>query len=255
VGKRYSVRQPWVLKAVTAEVTAGQVIQVTGRNGSGKSTLLRVAAGVCMPSKGRVLGRPRTGYVPERFPGGFAFSARDYLTHMARVHGLRGSAARAGADDWLQRLGATPYAEAPLRTLSKGMCQKVAIAQALVAQPELLVLDEAWTGLDAEARAELDSAIRDRAAAGGAVLFVDHGTEHLTATITGRWVLDGDGSVRVTGSDAEAVMVIEVRGLDALPELPGVLSRRGGVLHVATWASDDVLRAVLTVGGHVVSVR
>ena len=148
VGKRYGPRQPWVVCEVSSDLPPGRLIRLEGPNGSGKSTLLRVAAGVSLPSAGRVTGRPHTGYVPERFPGGLPFSARDYLLQMARVHGLRGVAATRGADEWLERLGAAPHATQPLRVLSKGMCQKVAIAQALVPRPGLLVLDEAWTGLD-----------------------------------------------------------------------------------------------------------
>ena len=107
-------------------------------------------------------GRPHTGYVPERFPGGLPFSGRDYLLHLARVHGLRGPAAARAVDEWLDRLGAAGYAGQPLRALSKGMCQKVALAQALLARPGLLVLDEAWTGLDQAARGELDAAVAER---------------------------------------------------------------------------------------------
>ena len=93
VGKRYGPRQPWVVREVSSDLPPGRLIRLEGPNGSGKSTLLRVAAGVSLPSAGRVTGRPHTGYVPERFPGGLPFSARDYLLQMARVHGLRGAAA------------------------------------------------------------------------------------------------------------------------------------------------------------------
>ena len=94
VGKRYGVRQPWVVRGVSADLPAGRLVRVSGRNGSGKSTLLRVVAGVSLPSAGKVTGRPHAGYVPERFPGGLPFSGREYLLHLARVHGLRGDAAR-----------------------------------------------------------------------------------------------------------------------------------------------------------------
>ena len=77
VGKRYGIRQPWVVRGVTADLPAGRLIRVSGRNGSGKSTLLRVVAGVSLPSAGKVTGRPHTGYVPERFPGGLPFSGRE----------------------------------------------------------------------------------------------------------------------------------------------------------------------------------
>src|SRR6202007_1042842 len=93
VGKRYGLREPWIGRDVTLDVTAGRIVRVEGRNGSGKSTLLRVAAGVTLPSAGRVTGRPHTGYVPERFPGGLPFSGRDYLLHLARGDGLGGPAA------------------------------------------------------------------------------------------------------------------------------------------------------------------
>jgi ABC-2 type transport system ATP-binding protein len=144
MGKRYGLRQPWIVRDVTRDVAAGQLIRLEGRNGSGKSTLLRIASGALVPSAGRVTGRPRTGYVPEQFPAaGLGFSAREYLRHLSRIHGLAGQAGQAAVDQWLERLDATDYAAAPLRTLSKGMCQKVAVAQALVSRPGLLVLDEA----------------------------------------------------------------------------------------------------------------
>jgi ABC-type multidrug transport system ATPase subunit len=202
VGKRYGTREPWVVRDVWAQLPEGRLIRVAGRNGSGKSTLLRVIAGVTVASKGRVTGRPRTGYVPERFPGGLPFSGREYLLHMARIHGLRGAAGRRAADEWLERLGAEPYADQQLRSLSKGMCQKVAIAQALLSAPGLLVLDEAWTGLDLAAREALDGAATERAKAGGIVLFVDHDPTRLAGRADERWQFDDEGRVAFLPDDA-----------------------------------------------------
>jgi len=202
VGKRYGIRQPWVVRGVTAELPAGRLIRVSGRNGSGKSTLLRVVAGVSLPSAGKVTGRPHTGYVPERFPGGLPFSGREYLLHLARVHGLRGDEARRRVGQWLERLGAAGYADQSLRTMSKGMCQKMAIAQALLPSPGLLILDEAWTGLDQAARAELDAAVGERVAAGGTVLFVDHDQARLAGREDERWNFDAAGGVTVLAGPA-----------------------------------------------------
>lgn len=268
VGKRYGLRQPWVVREVTVDVPAGCLIRVEGRNGTGKSTLLRVVAGVSLPSAGRVTGRPHTGYVPERFPGGLPFSGRDYLLHLARVHGLRGPAAARRVDEWLDRLGAASFAGQPLRSLSKGMCQKVAIAQALLARPGLLVLDEAWTGLDQAARGALDAAVAERVADGGAVLFVDHEQARLAGRITERWQLGDTGRVRVVPAGAAAasaapggVVVIELTGLEqssvaALRDLPGVLSCDGMAVRVVAGASDGVLRQVLAWDGvHVMAVQ
>lgn len=273
VGKRYGLRQPWVVREVTAGVAAGQLTRVQGSNGSGKSTLLRIAAGVSAPSAGRVTGRPRAGYVPERFPAALAFSARDYLHHLARIHGLTASAGRAAAEQWLERLGAAGSAAAPLRTLSKGMCQKVAVAQALLARPALLVLDEAWTGLDQAARDVLDDAVTERLADGGAVLFVDHDPARLAGRVDQRWQLAGARLSVSAGPGSPprpagaATVVVDVTGLDdaraaRLGSVPGVLAGPDGPaagprrLVVAAGESDAVLRLLLGLDGvHVAGVR
>ncbi|MFF2572106.1 ATP-binding cassette domain-containing protein [Streptomyces sp. NPDC058084] len=175
VGRRYAPRGPWVLREVGLGLPAGTLTRVNGTNGTGKSTLLRLVAGIDAPSEGRITARPaRTAYVPERFPAALPLTARGYLVHLARVQGLDGRTARSRAGEWLDRFGAAAYGNTPLAALSKGTSQKVAVAQALLAEPDLLVLDEAWTGLDAAARAELDRAVRERVAAGARVVFVDH---------------------------------------------------------------------------------
>jgi len=277
VGKRYGLRQPWIVRHVTIDVAAGTLIRLEGRNGSGKSTLLRIAAGALLPSAGRVTGRPHAGYVPERFPSGLTFSAREYLRHMSRIHGLAGPAGLAAVDEWLERLGATEYAAAPLRTLSKGMCQKVAIAQALLSKPGLLVLDEAWTGLDQAARGELDAAVRERIAAGGTVMYVDHDPARLASDVAERWQLD-DGEVTVrTGAATPAgtvpvdrTVIVELAGVEpsSLPRLellPGVVSVAGDravgehqavTVTVVGQHCDAVLRELLRWDGvHVRAVR
>jgi ABC-2 type transport system ATP-binding protein len=202
VGKRYGIRDPWVVRDVSVDLAPARLVRVEGRNGSGKSTLLRVVAGVSLPSAGRVSGRPHTGYVPERFPGGLPFTGREYLLHMARVHGLRGPAGQRRVDDWLDRLGAASFAGQPLRSASKGMCQKIAIAQALLSTPGLLVLDEAWTGLDNVARGELDAAVTERVEEGGMVLFVDHDPARLAGREDERWQFGGDGRVTILAGAA-----------------------------------------------------
>ncbi|MEU8875615.1 ATP-binding cassette domain-containing protein [Streptomyces javensis] len=179
VGRRYGLGGPWVLRGVDLEVPPGSLTRVQGRNGSGKSTLLRLLAGIDAPSAGRITGRPSTAYVPERFPAELPFSALGYLTHLGRIHGLSRAAAARGAGEWLERFGADGYAGTPLAELSKGTSQKIAVAQALLAAPGLLVLDEAWTGLDQAARGVLDTAVAERVADGGAVVFVDHDPRRL----------------------------------------------------------------------------
>ncbi len=191
VGKRYGLRQPWVVRDVQMDLPPGRLVRLEGRNGAGKSTLLRVIAGVCAPSAGTVTGRPAVGYVPERFPPALPFSGRDYLTHLGRVHGLRGAALAGRVAECLDRLGGSEYAGVPLHNLSKGMCQKIAVAQALLPRPGLLVLDEAWTGLDQAARAVLDDEVAGRVADGGTVVFVDQDPSRLAGLPHQRWQVSG----------------------------------------------------------------
>jgi ABC-2 type transport system ATP-binding protein len=235
-----------VVRGMSADLRAGRLIRVSGRNGSGKSTLLRVVAGVSLPSAGRVTGRPHTGYVPERFPGGLPFTGREYLLHLSLVHGLRGAHGRRRVEEWLERLGAAGYADQSLRSMSKGMCQKMAIAQALLPAPGLLVLDEAWTGLDQAARAELDAAVAERVAAGGTVLFVDHDPARLAGREDERWNFDGAGGIAVLAGPAPVAaarverVTIRLDTADAARVIGQVRAIEGARVRSVDVASADV---------------
>ncbi|MFJ3707973.1 ATP-binding cassette domain-containing protein [Streptomyces sp. NPDC090053] len=255
VGRRYGLGGPWVLRAVDLDLPARSLVRIEGRNGSGKSTLLRLLAGIDAPTTGRITGRPRTAYVPERFPAALPFTALGYLVHLGRIHGLRRATAAARAAEWLERFGAAGHARTPLAELSKGTSQKVAVAQALLAEPELLILDEAWTGLDTGARAELDRAVTERIGTGATVVFVDHDPQRLADAVDlGLRVTDG-ALVRV-GAPPETsgpTVRIEAAGPpgSALPaRLPGSPVCETGtdssVLTVPAAHSDALLRALLT---------
>lgn len=270
VGKRYGFRQPWVVRDVSLEISPGRLVRLEGRNGTGKSTLLRMIAGVFMPTKGTVTGRPITGYVPERFPPALPFSARDYLMHIGRVHGLAADALEARAEACLDRLGGLEFADIPLRTMSKGMCQKVAVAQALLPGSGLLVLDEAWTGLDAPARGALDDVVAERIADGGRVVFVDHDPQRLDHLEAERWRIERGEAVRVSDdrprpspAAVSQIVVIEVTGCprEVVDGLAGVVSVRWegdrALVRMAADASDSVLRGLLALGDdvHIRNVR
>ncbi|MER5970498.1 ATP-binding cassette domain-containing protein [Streptomyces sp. NPDC002055] len=259
VGRRYGLGGPWVLRGVDLDLAPGTLVRVEGGNGSGKSTLLRLLAGIDTPSAGRIAGRPRTAYVPERFPGGLPFDTLGYLTHLGRVHGLRGEAAARSADTWLTRFGADGHARTPLAELSKGTSQKVAVAQALMAGPGLLVLDEAWTGLDQQARGVLDRAVAERVADGGTVVFVDHDPRRLAGATDAAHRVEDGGLVPVrrrSGTDEEdgPRVRIEAEGPPGaeppagLPGLPAAEPTPSGTtrLTVAAAHSDALLRALLT---------
>ncbi|GCD42160.1 ATP-binding cassette domain-containing protein [Streptomyces paromomycinus] len=235
VGRRYGVRGPWVLRNIDLDLPRRSLVRLEGHNGSGKSTLLRIVAGIDAPSRGRVTGRPRSAYVPERFPAALPFTAVGYLTHLGRIHGLRGPAAARRATDWLERFGAGGHARTPLAELSKGTSQKVALTQALLADPELLVLDEAWTGLDPAARDVLDRTVAERVAAGGTVVFVDHDPRRLAGAADARYRVTGDGLDRLpdragTGTDVRPAVAgtdvrLAVAGMDVRPADAGTDAR------------------------------
>ncbi|MFE4862544.1 ATP-binding cassette domain-containing protein [Streptomyces sp. NPDC056670] len=261
-GRRYSLGGPWVLRGIDLDLAEGALVRVEGTNGTGKSTLLRLIAGIDAPTEGRVTGRPRTAYVPERFPVALPFTTAGYLTHLGRVHGLARRTARERAGQWLERFGAAGHAGTPLAELSKGTSQRVAVAQAMLADPELLVLDEAWTGLDTAARAELDRAVRERVTRGATVVFVDHDPARLTGQEDARYALAGAGLCPVpTDAGAglcpaqeaspAATVLVDITGTGPLPpQLPGspqelTASGDSRTLRVPAERSDELLRALL----------
>ncbi|MEV7600376.1 ATP-binding cassette domain-containing protein [Kitasatospora sp. NPDC089797] len=205
VGKRYGRGGRWILRDVGLAVGPGELVRIAGANGSGKSTLLRLAAGIERPSTGRVVRSGAAAYVPERFPPALPFDAASYLLRVGRVHGLSAAGARRRAGEWLDRFGIADRAGTPLSRLSKGTCQKVAVAQALIAETPVLLLDEAWTGLDPGARAVLDEAAVERAAAGGAVLFVDHDPARLAGRTGAAYRVGADGGLHPEATEPEPV--------------------------------------------------
>ncbi|MBC6460006.1 ATP-binding cassette domain-containing protein [Actinomadura sp. HBU206391] len=171
VGYRYHRRSEWVLRDVTLTLTPERITEVTGPNGAGKSTLLRLLAGILRPRRGELEGRPaRVGYAPERFPVDQPFTVRGYLSHMAQMR--RAPTARVGM--WAERLRFGELLDEPLRELSKGSAHKVGLAQALLGDPELLVLDEPFAGLDAAVRAELPALLAELRSGGAIVVVSDH---------------------------------------------------------------------------------
>src|ERR1022692_532254 len=124
-----------------------------------------------------------------------------------------------GRGSGLDRLGGSEFADIPLRAMSKGMCQKVAVAQALLPRPGLLILDEAWTGLDAAARVALDGVVAERIGDGGAVVFVDHDQRRLDEQRPERWQVKG-GQVSVV---AQAQAQAQARSAGAAGAGPSIL--------------------------------
>jgi ABC-2 type transport system ATP-binding protein len=179
--KRYGARV--ALDGLTFSVPPGQVVGLLGPNGSGKTTAMRIVFGVIPADSGEVRyeGRPldvetrrRFGYMPEErglYPD---MRVRDQLVYFARLAGVGKADARARTDVLLERLGIADRAGEPVERLSLGNQQRVQLAAALVHEPDALVLDEPFSGLDPIAAASLSEIVQEAARAGRTVLFSSH---------------------------------------------------------------------------------
>jgi ABC-2 type transport system ATP-binding protein len=145
------------LDGISFTVERGQMFGFVGPNGAGKTTAMRIVLGVLAADRGEVLfeGRPvdfetraRFGYMPEERGLYPKMRVRDQLVYLARLHGVEAGAAADSAGRWIERLGLTERAGDRVEQLSLGNQQRVQLAAALVHEPELLVLDEPFSGLD-----------------------------------------------------------------------------------------------------------
>jgi ABC-2 type transport system ATP-binding protein len=261
VGYRYGWRAPWVLERVDLDLQAGDLVRIGGYNGSGKSTLMRIIAGVHLPLRGTVADRPaRTAYVPGQLPP-LPFKAHDYLRHCGRVQGLSGEEADQRILGWLERFEALGYRKHRIGDLSRGTAQKVAIVQAMIGEPDLLILDEAWTSLDASGQETLDEVARATAKRGGRVVYVDHNPQRLSDDAKGAYMLRDGILAQASAVDFEIPMVVV--DLENAPDpWPGPAQGRvlaDGTLRieVQTELSDRLLREILANHPrvHILSVR
>ena len=152
-----------VLKDVSLEIPAGQIVGLLGPNGAGKSTLMKILIGLWKADSGEVQAPARIGYLPENNPLYDEMYVAEYLEFMAGMTtpSLRGRDGVGLVATLIDLVGLTPERHKHIRELSKGYRQRVGLAQALIGNPELLILDEPTTGLDPNQLVEIRSLIRD----------------------------------------------------------------------------------------------
>ncbi len=196
------------LDGLSLTVAPGEVLGFLGPNGSGKTTALRSILGISEPDAGTVTwkGRPvdadarrRFGYLPEErglYPG---MKIAEELEYFARLYGVEAEVAHKSARMWLERLGLGERIDDKLDELSLGNQQRVQLAAALMHAPELLVLDEPFSGLDPISIETVGLILREQAAAGVAVVFSSHQLDlvedycpKVTIIDKGRVVVEGD---------------------------------------------------------------
>jgi ABC-2 type transport system ATP-binding protein len=244
-------------------VPRGRMLGFLGPNGAGKTTAMRALFGLVRPDSGTITwdGQPighkerlRFGYMPEERGLYPKMKAHDQLAYLGRLHGLTGARASEAADYWLDRLGLADRRMSPIEALSHGNQQRVQLAAALVHDPELLVLDEPFAGLDPIAVETMSDALREQAADGKAVIFSSHQLD-LVEDLCEDVVIINEGRVVVEGrvtdlKDASPIrhLELEVDG-DAdslLATLDGVRSTEfDGKRHTVLIDADTDLRGFL----------
>jgi ABC-2 type transport system ATP-binding protein len=169
---------------VTFAVNAGEVFALLGPNRAGKTTLVKILLGLCRPTAGRVLrlGQPlserstlaRVGYMHENQAFPRYLTAAALLEFYGDLSWMSAAALKAAVPALLERVGLADRAQEPIARFSKGMVQRLALAQALLAEPDLLVLDEPLEGLDLIGRELLQDVVNEQRRAGKTVLVVSH---------------------------------------------------------------------------------
>jgi ABC-2 type transport system ATP-binding protein len=171
------------LDGATFTASPGRVVGFLGPNGAGKTTTMRCIFGLARPDRGEVHwkgavvdreARLRFGYMPEQRGLYPRMRVAEQLSYFAQQHGMAGKVANAAAARWLDRMGLADRAKSKLEELSHGNQQRIQLATALVHDPELLVLDEPFSGLDPIGIATMTEVIRERAEAGVGVVFSSH---------------------------------------------------------------------------------
>ena len=197
----------YALRRVSLEIAAGECVVLAGRNGSGKTTLLRIAAQLVRPSAGKLTfpraqgdagngslsnGSRATAYVAHATMVYDELTAAENLILFARLLGI--SSRRERVDELLTEVGLAERRDSLVRTFSRGMRQRIAIARALLQQPTVLLLDEPATGLDVPGTAWLAATLRHLRDAGCTMLMSLHGESDISSLATRGIRLDA-GSV------------------------------------------------------------
>lgn len=206
VRKSYGTRR--VLDDVSFDVAPGRMTGFVGGNGAGKTTTMRIVLGVLAADAGTVTldgaplgptGRRRFGYMPEERGLYPKMKLAEQLIYLARLHGLTPAAAKSSTDELLARLSLTERAGDAIEKLSLGNQQRAQIAAALVHDPEVLMLDEPFSGLDPMAVEVVAEVLAERARRGIPVLFSSHQLD-IVERLCDDLVIIAGGSIRAAGS-------------------------------------------------------
>lgn len=253
---------------------AGQIFGFLGTNGAGKTTTMRIVLDILRPDAGSVMwdGRPNTdiprrvwGYLPEERGLYPKMPVEDQLIFLARLYGASDRDARRALNDWLERLNITENRRKRVEQLSKGNQQKVQFLAAVLHDPDILILDEPFSGLDPVNAAQMIEAFEEMRRRGKTIIFSTHQMEQAEALCQsiaiihrGRLVVNGDVRTVKRSAGRQVVRLAladdpEIRWLDQLSDVT-VTKRRPDYIEMDMERGTDpelVLRAALEHGGRV----
>jgi ABC-2 type transport system ATP-binding protein len=214
------------LDGLSLSVPDGQVVGFLGPNGSGKTTAMRTILGISAPDAGRVLwqgrdvtqaDRLRFGYMPEERGLYPTMAVLEQLVYLGRLHGMDKATATSSAERWVERIGLGDRAGDKVEALSLGNQQRAQLAAALVHSPELLVLDEPFSGLDPVGVDTMAGVLAEAAAEGVGVLFSSHQLDLVedvceSVAIVNRGRIVASGTVTDLATAGPVRLVVQVAG-------------------------------------------
>src|SRR5262245_42200075 len=258
------MRRVQAVRGVSFRVERGTIFGFLGPNGAGKTTTIKIITGLIAPTGGRALvfgervpsprAMARVGFLPEN-PYVYPYlTPTEFVEHCGRLSGLSGKAARDRTRKTLEQVGMLYAADRPVRRLSKGMLQRTGLAAALVADPELLILDEPMSGLDPVGRKEVRDLIVDERRQGRTIFFSTHilgDVETLCDEVSilreGRVVVSGRLDT-LLNRDVRRTDIVLHEASDALGESLAALhyrTRRAGESLVVETEGQEGVRAVI----------
>src|ERR1700738_2854025 len=234
------------LEGLTMTVEDGEVFGFLGPNGAGKSTTIKLLVGLIFPTAGgaRILGKPTSdiemhreiGYLPEQPYFYDYLTAAELLDYFARFHDLTVADRKARVQGMLKKVGLETAGKIQLRKYSKGMLQRVGLAQAILHDPKVVILDEPMSGLDPVGRREVRDIILELKRDGKTVLFSTHILSDAEMLCDRVGVIVG-GRLRGIGAPGE-IVGLKAQGMEILFELPASATGGGELLAQAPRTGD-----------------
>ncbi|WP_309897034.1 ABC transporter ATP-binding protein [Archangium sp.] len=270
-------RQVRALQSLDLTLMPGQVYGLLGPNGAGKSTTIKILMNLVQPSEGeaRLFGmaptnreaRRRVGYVPEN-PAPYEYlTGREFITLSGRLAGMSGKELDDRVNEVIGMVQMTRAANLQIRRYSKGMVQRVALAQALVSKPDLLILDEPTSGLDPVGRRQIRDLILEERHRGTTILFCTHIIpdvealcDRVAVLVGGRRVREGSVAELVSAQATHMELTVEGLPLERIQTLgieleqARVLENRV-LLRVRDAEAQRLLKLLLEQGGRVTQLQ